>query len=345
MRPGNLVPIHETSQYSLYRQARNRMGTICEIRVWAEASGNAEAAFAVAFQEVDRLDRVFSYYRKDSELAHVNVGAANTDFEVSPEFWQLTQFAFQWWKRSRGTFDVTVGPLAKVWGFHGGSPCIPSDRDLEEARAKIGSEHLHLISGKQAIRFRKPGMELDFGGLAKGYAAERAARLASRAGAVAVLVNLGGSSLHTAGRERSTVSCPGDSLDGPDGHTGLHIGEWPVVVGSPDRSAEGAQYLGLAAGWSLSSSASSEQSFQGPDGKTLSHILDPRTGRPVEGVCSATVLTRSGIRSEALTKPLLLVSGTVREDFCQKHGRFQWAFVQNIHDGAVDTWELKWRSL
>jgi hypothetical protein len=89
MRPVGLVPLREARQCSLYRQARYRMGTICEIRLWAESSNDAETAFAVAFREVDRLDRVFSYYRNDSELAHVNARAAERDFEVSSGFWRL----------------------------------------------------------------------------------------------------------------------------------------------------------------------------------------------------------------------------------------------------------------
>ena len=299
--------IRELGSLGLYRQARYRMGTICEIRAWAPSVPETEAAFAAGFNEIRRLDKVFSNYRDDSELAMVNAEAAAHPVHVSRDFWRLTNVAVRSWKNSQGTFDITVGPLVRAWGFREGKFRIPTPAELAEARGKVGSEGLELMSGRRAVRFRKAGMELDFGGLAKGYAAERAARLALKAGAVSVLVNLGGSSLCAAAdperiSEQRELSASGEAeqLFASD------LLQWPVVLQSASpQGCEPCHWM-LSSGWVLSSSGSSEQSFTAPDGRILSHIIDPRTGMPLEGPCAASVLAQSGIDGEVLTKPLLL---------------------------------------
>jgi FAD:protein FMN transferase len=302
----NTPAIREIGEFSLYRQARYRMGTICEIRVWALCASESKAAFAAGFGEIARLDKVFSNYRPDSELAIVNAEAAKHAVRVSTDFWYLTNEAVKSWKNSNGAFDITVGPLVRAWGFHDGKGYVPTQAKLAEARAKVGSDGLQLKSG--AVRFRKPGTELDFGGLAKGYASERAAQLAVSSGAVSVLVNMGGSSLcAVADKERiaqeSELSASGDKL----ASLRAELSQWPVVMQCPSALGQPSQTM-LSSGWTLSSSGSSEQSFSDPDGRLLSHIIDPRTGWPLEGHRTASVVSRSGIHGEVLTKPLLLGS-------------------------------------
>ena len=299
--------MRQLGSLGLYRQARYRMGTISEIRVWASSASDSEAAFAAGFSEISRLDRVFSNYRDDSELAIVNAEASARPVRVSSDFWRLTKAAVRSWKISNGTFDITVGPLVKAWGFHDGKPRIPTPAELAEARGKVDSDGLELVPGRRAIRFRKAGMELDFGGLAKGYAAERATQLALKAGAVSVLVNMGGSSLCAAANGERISEQADLSVHEEEQHRAdAEFLRWPVVMQSRSPSGVHPYYWMLPAGWVLSSSGSSEQSFTAPDGEILSHIIDPRTGMPLQGPCGASVVTRSGIKGEVLTKPLLL---------------------------------------
>lgn len=299
--------IRELGSLGLYRQARYRMGTICEVRVWTPSARESEAAFVAAFSEISRLDKVFSSYRDDSELAIVNVEAAVRPVHVSIDFWHLTNAAVKSWRISERTFDVTVGPLVKAWGFRDGKPHIPKRSELVEARAKVGSDGLELMPTRRAVRFRKAGMELDFGGLAKGYAAERAAQVALEAGAVSVLVNLGGSSLCAAANQELISELPECSARAEGRHAvEPELLQWPVVMQSASSLGLEPCHWMLPSGWVLSSSGSSEQSFSAPDGKILSHIIDPRTGMPLEGPCAAAVVARSGIDGEVLTKPLLL---------------------------------------
>jgi FAD:protein FMN transferase len=329
---------------SLYRQARYRMGTVCEIRVWAASSADALSAFAAGFDEIERLDGVFSNYRDDSELAYVNRTAAETPVELSPDFWQLTCRALHWWKLSRGTFDITVGPLQKAWGFCDGEPRLPSARDLASAREQVGAEKLEIR--RRTIRFRRPGIELDFGGLAKGYAADQAARQMRQARASAVLVNLGRSSLCAAGEHLPSavdqVCVPARTRPS----SGLAVGEWPVLISDATTVARESSCLVLRSGWSLATSGSCEKSFRSPDGRVLTHIIDPRTGWPIEGPCSASAISRSGLDAEALTKPLLLLDAFERDTLVRHFGRADWMFLNRVRGGISRVWEpAMWRDL
>jgi thiamine biosynthesis lipoprotein len=312
------------------------------MRLWAAAAAEAGAAFSAGFDEIERLDRVFSNYRNDSELILVNSMAANQHVEVSPEFWRLTRHAMEWWKRSFGTFDITVGPLLKAWGFWGGDARVPCNGELWQAKARVGMDAVELLRKPRSVRFKKPGMELDFGGLAKGYAAEAAARVALRAGAKSALVNLGGSSMYALGGIRDPSTSPKRQTFGAQ-HL-LPIGQWPVLLGGVNPAGNEVRYLLLTSGWSLSSSASSEQFLRMSAGQILSHVVDPRTGYPAEGPCSAFVLTRSGISGEAIAKPLLLLHDSDRHAFARRT-KIRWASVQRPNSSVSYPWEPRRRAV
>lgn len=333
--PAPLLALDITGEgdLALYRQVRYRMGTLCEIRLWARSSASAKAAIDAGFREIDRLNRIFSNYRDDSELAHVNALASTNPVDVSPEFWDLTFFAYRWWKRSRGTFDITVAPLLKAWGFWNGAPHVPSAKELSQAKALVGAHNLELLPTRRAIRFRRDGMELDFGGLAKGYTAERAAKVALEAGATSVLTNLGGSSLSAIADVKRMQALHANHEASSD--RGLAVTEWPILISGANFALGLSRYLILSAGCSLSSSGSCEQSFRNAEGRMLCHIVDPRTGSPTEAPCAASVVARSGLLSEALTKRLLLLDISVSEAFTQLKEDCQWGFLQRTRFGLT----------
>lgn len=300
--PEAMAQIEMKNGLVLYHQARVRMGTVCEIRLWASSPQQAYDAFNAGFHEIARLDRVFSSYRDDSDLARVNNEAFGAWVDISREFWDLSRFALRWFRLSKGTFDITVGPMVRAWGFFDGAPSVPSSEDFLRAQARIGSDKLRLCP-RRGIRFLRPGMEIDFGGLAKGYASDRAADLAVRAGASFVLVNLGSSSLSARGAEQEPLGIPSQVT--ASGSPDLCAGVWPVAV--KGINSDSTRYMLLPTGWTLSTSGTGERSFQTPDGSSRSHIIDPRSGKPLEGSRSTTVVTRTGSLGEALTKPLLLL--------------------------------------
>jgi thiamine biosynthesis lipoprotein len=313
VEPALPAPVLSVRGEGLFWQVRYLMGTLCEVRLWSESPRTAARGFAVAFAELHRLDRVFSNYRADSELSHVNRQAADGAVGVTDEFWRLTREAVRHWRHSSGAFDVTVGPLMKAWGFYRGRPGVPGATRLAEARARVGCDKLVLDARRRTVRFHQPGMEIDFGGLAKGYAAERAGRVLKRLGLSRALVNLGGSSLYALG-------------DPP--REGSASTGWVLAVADPAEPARTALLLELRGGWAVSTSGTYEKCFRAGE-ELLSHVLDPRSGQPLGGLRSATVVARSGRRAEALSKTLLLLHAAERRAVRPRLRRADWVLLES----------------
>jgi thiamine biosynthesis lipoprotein len=288
---------------ALYRQARYAMGTFCEIRLWCASPGEARASFHAAFAELERLEQIFSAYREDSELSRVNREAGQRCIPVSADFFRLAQYAKRSWKRSKGISDITIAPLLKAWGFRSDQPQQPPPHELLAARAEIGCDKLVLNSQPRSIRFLSPNMQLDFGGLAKGYAAQRVAQLLHSRGVHSAFVNLGRSSLSASALNRV------DTENRIAREMGIPFGHWLVAVTSPNPWQPTPLYILLRPNENLSTSGTSERQFQ-CNNRTVSHIIDPRTGEPVTGLRSVTAITQSGASSEVLAKQLLIDRAT-----------------------------------
>src|SRR5713226_3284436 len=313
---------------ALYRQSRYAMGSICEVRLWCRSADEARRAFAIGFGEIDRIEQVFSAYRNESELALVNGHAGSGPVQVSEEFFDLTRYAVRSWRRYGGSLDVTVGPLMRAWGFREGEPRMPSRTELLEAQELVGSNKVSLDQRARTVWFHRQGMELDFGGLAKGHAAKRVARVLQKQGITAALVNLGGSSLC------ASEAIPSATAQDRPNETGLAFGEWPIGIIHPGDATQCHVHLLLKPGWSLSTSGTSERHFE-IGGQKLSHILDPRTGWPISGVRSVTAVARSGRRSEALSKHLLSLSPRERAAMAHRFKEFDWAHLEESQAGAL----------
>jgi FAD:protein FMN transferase len=312
----------------LYRQSRYAMGSICEIRLWCRSALEARQAFTTGFAEINRIEQVFSAYREDSELSLVNREAGRGPVHVSEEFFSLVQYAIRSWHRSLGAVDATVGPLMKAWGFWQGEPRMPSHQEILQARHLVGCDKVHLDRRTRTVQFQRHGMELDLGGLAKGHAAKRTARALQKQGVAAALVNLGGSSLCASDVALSGADCEVDQ------ETGLVTGEWPIGVIHPGDSRQCPLHFLLKPGWALSTSGTYERQWE-VGGTCLSHILDPRTGDPLRGLRSVTAITRSGRRSEALAKHLLVLSSLERSAWPQQANNCDWVYLEASPTGAL----------
>jgi thiamine biosynthesis lipoprotein len=330
--PLPMSPVLTTSDshgnLGLYRQSRYAMGSLCEIRLWGHSPAEAHRALATGFSEIARIEQVFSAYRDDSELALVNRNAGSGPVQVSEEFYDLTHYAVRSWRKFGGSVDVTVGPLMRAWGFREGEPRMPSKAELLEAQELVGCDKVSLDRRMRAVRFQRRGMELDFGGLAKGHAAKRVVRVLRKQGVAAALVSLGGSSLC------ASEILPSATAQKSGDETGLALGEWPIGIIHPSNATQCPVYLLLKPGWSLSTSGTSERQFE-VGGQLLSHILDPRTGMPLSGFRSATAVARSGRRSEALSKRLLLLAAPERDARMRRLRHFDWAHLEFLQAGAL----------
>ncbi len=283
---------------SLFRQVRYAMGTACEIRAWCWTAAAAQRAFREGFAEIERVEQIFSAYRPGSELSLVNSQAAERATPVSAEFAYFTQAAIRSWHSSSGMVDISVAPLMRLWGFHQGAPRLPAQIEIAATRKLVGCDKLRLDLRANTLRFLKNGMQLDFGGLAKGYAAQIAAARIQSTGVISALVNLGRSSLAA-----SHLALPSDphALESAPSI----LASWPIAICDPARDRTCAGHLSLPSGQCLSTSGTNERQFV--IGKKLfSHILNPLTGWPLQGLRSVTAVSAFGLESEVFAKRLLI---------------------------------------
>lgn len=310
LRPPTGGPSMTIQQSTRYIQARYLMGTICAVEVYSSDRTSAEHAVNAAFAAMQEVDRRMSSFREDSELSMVNRRAAGGNVRVSEELFEVLLLAQRVAEASDGAFDVTVAPLLRVWGFlparlppHPSrdaghplpegegrihdknlSPVLPLRFGVASSRGDvaIGYQHVILDSAARSVRFNSPGIEIDLGGIAKGYAVDRGVDALRAAEITSARVSAGGSTTYGLGAP------PGDPqgwlLELPSGYTAhLH-----------DRA--------------VSTSGHSEK-FVEAGGRRYSHIFDPRRGEPVSTeVATVSVEAASAMESDALTKPFFMLS-------------------------------------
>lgn len=262
-----------------YEESRVSMGCVYTIVSYGDDLARLQEAAAAALDEVDRIDRLMSHYKKDSELSRVNREAAKAPVKVDPELFDFIAECLRYSRESEGAFDVTVGPLMKAWGFFRGEGRMPGEAELARARDSVGYQHVILNQKDGAIFFDKEGVEIDLGGIAKGYAVDRAMAVLKQRGVTSALVSAGGSTTY--------------ALGAPPGKPA-----WEIEVQDPVERHKIAARLRLK-DQALSVSGSYEKFFE-LNGKRYSHIMDPRTGLPVQGVLSVVVITGDGLSGDAL---------------------------------------------
>jgi thiamine biosynthesis lipoprotein len=264
---------------SCHEESRIAMGCTAIVRACGPDARVLPGIVGEALDEIDRIDRLMSHYRRDSPLSRLNREAANGPVAVDPELLAFLAECLRWSRESDGAFDITVGPLMKAWGFFRDEGRVPGEDELAQALSLVGHRHVLLDRAKGTVRFDRPGVELDPGGIGKGYAVDRVVELLRRRGVASALVNLGGSSVY--------------GLGAPPGRRA-----WEVGIQDPTGPGKSALTVRLR-NRALSVSGGYERFFE-KDGVTYSHIMDPRTGRPVQGVLSVAVLTDTATTGDAL---------------------------------------------
>ena len=264
-----------------YEVSHQAMGTVFSLVAYGRDEAFLSEVATEVFEEIDRLDAQMSNYQPQSELSTINRDAADQAVLVEPRLFGLLQIAIKGSEDSGGDFDVTVGPLMKLWGFFRGQGRLPSQPEISDVLKRIGYQHVHLDNERRTVRFDVTGMEIDLGGIAKGYAVDKAADILRENGVPAALVSSGTSSIY--------------ALGAPPGERG-----WKVTVRDPFEEGKPADVLYLK-NFALSTSGSYEKFFT-IGGKTYCHIMNPHTGWPVENMLSTVAAVPTGTESEVLTK-------------------------------------------
>ena len=275
-----------------------------------EVAHVAEQAFAA----IGQLEQRISTWIPESQTSKVNREAAQGPVRIGGELLQVLLGARTMWEETGGVFDVTVGPLLDLWGFYRKEGHLPDIPELEAALKKVGMDKVVLDENAQTVKFAVEGMRLDFGGIGKGLALDWAAYALKEQGVSSALLDSG----------TSTVVV----LGSPPGESG-----WTVRIRSPyNKSSE--EYLDevVIKDESLSTSSGSEKFFE-LEGKKYAHIIDPRTGRPAEGMMSATAIAPTGMESDALSTAFFVMGPERVRSYCQKHPGVRAILVLDRPDG------------
>ena len=266
----------------LHRYAFSSMGCPCEIQIEADDESAARAAAMKAQAEVDRLDEKYSHYRRDNWLARLCMDAAGTrGVDVDEEAANLIDFAAALHAQSAGRFDITTGTLTKLWDLQSGR--VPAQADIENALSRVGWQR--VTWQRPRLHFPVAGMRIDFGGVVKEYAADRAAEICRQNGVAHGVVDLGGD-----------LAVIGAHADGSAWLAGIKAPRHPQNVYASIPLDRG----GLA-------TSGDYERVMIVDGKRYSHIVDARSGRPVESFASVSVVADSCLVAGAASTLAMLL--------------------------------------
>jgi len=266
-----------------YETTREMMGTYVTISLWAADEDEARRAGDAAFERIRAIERSMSDYDPGSELSRINREAFEHDVPVSDAMLDVLEKSLKYAELSGGAFDITMRPLKMLWKAAGENKALPDDAAIRAALESVGSAKLRLDTRGRTIRFLKASMQLDLGGIAKGYAVDLALAELRRQGIKSAIVNAGG--------DVATMGAP------PAAEC------WKVGIQRPGRQNEMLpQVLQLSDG-AIATSGDYER-FVEVAGKRYSHIIDPVTGKPVEHMSSVTVIAPDATQADALATAL-----------------------------------------
>jgi thiamine biosynthesis lipoprotein len=295
----NFSPIRPAPS-SGYWQRVSRAAMACRFEVTLPLEDQAGVSAArQALDEVDRLEEQLTIFRESSEVSFINREAATNPARVEQSLFSLLLLCRELCRETGGAFDITSGPLSRCWGFLRREGRIPEPDEIEEARALVGGDKLLFDRESLAVRFARPGVEINLGSVGKGYALDRVAAM-MRKRVRAALLSAGSSS----------ILAIGGAMGG--GNNG-----WTIGVrhpGDKERRLAVAQLRDAA----LSTSGGEEQFFE-CGGKRYGHIIDPRTGWPADRVASVTVIAQSAAVTDALATAFYVGGPELAAGYCDAH--------------------------
>jgi len=269
-----------------------KMDTVFQLKAYGQ---KANEAIEVSFARLDEIEQMASTTIDSSDISKINQAAGKEYVKVHPEIIKMIETAVKYSKLSNGAFDITVEPLVNLWGIGTDNERVPTDAEIKSKLLLVGYNDISINEEENSVKLLKEGMEIDLGGIAKGFAADEVVKIYKEYDIKGGIISLGGSSIYTVGQK-------------PDGTP------WNVGIKHP-RKDNDQNYVGVInlSEQALSTSGDYERYFV-KDGKRYHHILDPATGYPTDnGVISVTIVVDSSIPdcnmiADALTKTVF-VSG------------------------------------
>ena len=313
-------------ELTLFKKAALSMGTVFEITAYVSDKYKADKAFNDVFKEINRLDYLMSNYKEESELSKVNKYAASEPTDCDNELAYVIEQSLRYSDITDGAFDITVGPLMKKWGFFKEQGKIPGKEELESVLKSVSYKNI-IIEEKikkslfrdpgvvKTVSFRNSGTQIDLGGIGKGYAVDMAIRVLQGNRIHSALINF-------AGNIYAYGTPPGKD-------------SWVIGLQHPRK---GERLLGSfeIKDKAVSTSGDYEKFFT-IDGERYSHIIDPRTGYPVKGIVSVTIVTDNATRADALSTGVFVLGLEKGMDLIEKLADVEGVIIYEDADSKLFT--------
>lgn len=273
----------------------NRKAMACRFEVTLPGSTDCGVSIASeALDQIEEIEKQLSIFKEESAVSLLNYSAALRPIGVERSLFALLQLCKKLHDETEGAFDITSGPLTRCWGFLKREGRLPSDSEIENAKALVGSDKLVLDAASSTVQFKRPRVEINLGSIGKGYALDVVSAHFKKANEPALL-SAGASSFLATGSARV----------------------WLVGIRHPRAKQKRLASVRLRE-CAMSTSGSEEQFFE-TGGRRFGHIIDSRTGWPAEQVSSVTVVADSAARSDALATAFFVGGRELAERYCEKH--------------------------
>ncbi len=261
------------------------MGTFARVVAVAKDSGTAEKCIQAALEEIRKVDELMSDYKDDSEISELNRHGAERAVRVSESTYEVLQTSIEFSELTGGAFDITVGPLVDLFHSAEKETVAPSKEQIAQAKSKVGYEKLKLNSQNRTVKFSVEGMRVDLGGIAKGYAIDKAVQIMQTCGAIGGMVDIGGD-----------IRCFGTPARGKD--------HWLIGLQDPNDTTDGLgagqPLLVLKLADAAIATSGGYRRFALIEGKKYSHIIDTKTGYSSDQLASVTIISKNAIDADAL---------------------------------------------
>ncbi|MDA3910820.1 MAG: FAD:protein FMN transferase [Bacteroidales bacterium] len=282
---GFILILSTISAQNNYHRTLKLMGSKFSIAVVCNDSAEAEKFISLAVAEIQRIEKIISSWDSDSETQKINQNAGIKPVKVSNELFNLIQRSLYLSQITDGAFDITIGSMNKVWTFDGSMTSMPSETKIKDAVSLVNYENIRLNEAESTVFLTEKGMKLTFGALGKGYAADKAKDLLINEGASGGIINASGD-MNTWGKQ----------ADGSD---------WTVAITNPWNKEHAYGTFNIS-GEAVVTSGDYEKQVEF-NGKKFSHIIDPKTGYPAQGITSVTVFSPKAELADALATAIFIM--------------------------------------
>jgi thiamine biosynthesis lipoprotein len=287
----------------IYRKSRILMDTFVTITVVSNSKNSADKAIDTAFSEIERIEKLSNFFSSESEVSRINKNPGISGVRVSPDILDMLNKAIMVSEKTEGAFDVTIGPVISLYDFH--KKIKPEESAVEKNLSLVNYRELIIDRNKSAAFLRKTGMLIDLGGIAKGYAADKAVEALKRSGVNSGLVSVAGD-----------IKAFGLKPDGKPWKIGIRNPRIPLNPPIPPlprggKSSKGGFSDDVMAtielrDMAISTSGDYERCFI-LDGKRYHHLLSPKTGYPAEGCQSVSVITKECAFTDAFATGIFIL--------------------------------------